>query len=72
MDLDILDIGCGNGRIYDFVKGKAKNYVGVDISKSLLDEANEKYPEQKFIEGNVLNDLSGKLENQKFDVCLNS
>lgn len=67
-DLDILDIGCGNGRIYDFVKDNTNNYVGVDISKSLLDEANSKYPNQKFIEGNVLDDLSGKLENQKFDV----
>ena len=38
----VLDLGCGNGRFYKFLKCNLKNefdYQGVDISKNLVKEA---------------------------------
>lgn len=41
---DILDIGCGNGRFYEFLKDKKINYRGVDNSANLILEAKKRYP----------------------------
>src|ERR1700749_4222030 len=36
---DVLDVGCGSGRIGEFVLsvGGAKHYVGVDFSEPMID-----------------------------------
>ncbi len=40
----VLDLGCGNGRLLDFLKDfKPALYVGVDQSTGLLEEAKKKY-----------------------------
>jgi ubiquinone/menaquinone biosynthesis C-methylase UbiE len=48
----VLDIGCGNGRLYEFLK-KQKNYrfeyIGIDFSEELLAEARLLHPDVKFI-----------------------
>lgn len=41
---DVLDIGCGNGRFYEFLKDKKINYKGVDNSSNLISEAKKRYP----------------------------
>jgi SAM-dependent methyltransferase len=67
-DLDILDIWCGNGRFLWVLKEKNinfKKYLGVDLSKWLLDEAKKIYPKNDFLELNML-DLD-KVKWQKFD-----
>jgi len=65
----VLDIGCGNGRLYGALKGKKVDYLGIDFSEKLLAIAEKQYPQAKF----KLADISKKkswqsLEN--FDVCL--
>ena len=35
----ILDLGCGNGRFYEMLEGKDIEYIGVDVSKELIDIA---------------------------------
>ncbi len=44
----ILDLGCGNGRFYEVLKGSAVGYFGVDNSKRLIEIAREKYPKVNF------------------------
>jgi|GEM_PF-143867 len=42
-DARLLDIGCGNGRWYDALRGHSVRYTGVDFSPSLIAIAQEKY-----------------------------
>ncbi len=51
----ILDLGCGNGRLYEFLKEKRIEYTGIDSSEKLLELARKKYGvEAKFIRGDAL------------------
>lgn len=43
----ILDLGCGNGRFYEYLK--KSNYVGVDPSSELIKICKNSYPEANFI-----------------------
>jgi SAM-dependent methyltransferase len=45
---NVLDLGCGNGRLYEFLKPKNVNYLGIDHNSNLLDKARENYPEARF------------------------
>jgi len=49
----VLDVGCGNGRLYDYFKDLNINYTGVDISRKLLDEARKKHPEIRFVKDDM-------------------
>lgn len=40
---NILDLGCGNGRFFEQLKGKNINYTGSDTSEELLKIARKKY-----------------------------
>jgi len=51
----IVDLGCGNGRLYHFLKDKRKiKYLGIDNSKNLLKEA-EKNIKKEDIESKISN-----------------
>lgn len=67
---NILDLGCGNGRLINAF-GKEINYYGIDQSKALIKLAQERYPNYSFIAGDALalNKINLKKENfpQKFD-----
>jgi len=39
----VLDIGCGNGRLYELLKEKNVEYVGVDNSEKLIEIAKNKF-----------------------------
>lgn len=43
-----LDLGCGNGRFYEFIKQKKVDYLGVDNNSHLLEKARENYPDARF------------------------
>jgi len=60
----VLDLGCGNGRLYEFLQPKQLNYLGVDHNSHLLDIARKNFPEAKF----QLDDMMDlKLEEGAFD-----
>ncbi len=50
----VLDIGCGNGRLYAALKDKHVMYVGVDQNPYLIEQAQARYPDARFIVGNIL------------------
>ncbi len=51
----VLDLGCGNGRLLSVLKDSAKDfdYLGVDFSKQLIDQAKKQWPDYNF----ELNDM---------------
>lgn len=55
--MKILDVGCGNGRFYEFIKSKGFDveYVGVDSSSELLALARNRYPEASWQELDIVN-----------------
>jgi len=60
----VLDLGCGNGRLYDFLKPKEVSYLGIDHNSHLLDLARKNFPEGRF----QLDDLMDlELEEEAFD-----
>jgi len=51
----VLDLGCGNGRLYKILKNKEVEYIGVDISKKLIEIARKNYPKTRFLVADALN-----------------
>jgi len=62
----VLDIGCGNGRLLDYILVSPKNYLGIDNSSALLKIAKLKYPDFIFKREDI-NDLKD-LSPNKFSV----
>lgn len=50
----VLDIGCGQGRLLTALAEKQVEYLGVDNSATLIQEAKKNYPERRFIRGDAL------------------
>lgn len=64
----LADLGCGNGRFYNFLKKHRKiNYIGIDNSKALLKHARKELKEVKFVEGSL---LELPLKNNSIDVAV--
>jgi len=63
----VLDLGCGNGRFYEFLKSRAGEYVGLDQSKALISLAQQRFPGANFIIGDALN-LETKFSKNEFEI----
>jgi SAM-dependent methyltransferase len=46
----VLDLGCGNGRLYDYLEPMKVDYVGIDVSAELLNKARLKYRKKAKLE----------------------
>ncbi len=44
----VLDLGCGNGRLYDVLKEKHIDYIGIDQSSGMIETARCNHPEVQF------------------------
>lgn len=60
----VLDLGCGNGRLFGLFKDKNIDYTGVDNSIKLIEWAKKKYPDGKF---QVVDALNLPFPNNDFD-----
>lgn len=49
----VLDLGCGNGRLYQILAKKQVLYTGMDQSEGLIALAKEKAPEASFVVGEM-------------------
>ena len=45
----VLDLGCGNGRLYMVFENRKVEYVGVDSSKRLIELGRKRFPQANFI-----------------------
>jgi predicted TPR repeat methyltransferase len=65
----VLDLGCGSGALYKPLRfDKAKLYVGVDLSKSMLDEFQTDYPNLSLHEG----DAGAYKDDNKYDLIFSN
>ncbi len=62
---NVLDIGCGNGRLYQLFGDLSISFTGIDISEKLIEIAREKYENCKFEVGDM---VELPFEDEKFDV----
>jgi SAM-dependent methyltransferase len=65
--MDLADIGCGTGRLHDFLSGQFRSLTGVDVSEKSLAVARESHP------GNTYFSYSGgrlPLESRSADLAL--
>lgn len=51
----ILDLGCGSGRFFEFLRDKKVDYIGIDNSEKLIEIAKRRYPKARFQVADVLN-----------------
>ena len=62
----VLDLGCGNGRFYQYLHDKKIKYLGVDVSKKLISKAKKLNPAALFKAVDILNFKS----QEKYDLIL--
>lgn len=64
----IVDIGCGYGDLYAFLRSKGwrGEYLGIDIVPDLIEEARRRYPDAKF----RVQDIQDDPLSETFDWCI--
>lgn len=63
----VLDIGCNDGELVNYLNSIGKSAVGIDIDEKLISEAKNKYPR---IEFKVASAESIPYGNDSFDTCV--
>jgi SAM-dependent methyltransferase len=62
----VLEIGCGAGEVFEYLKFDPNSYLGVDYSPSMLSAFAERHPKVRLMEG----DAASFLIPEKFDFIL--
>jgi SAM-dependent methyltransferase len=57
-DQPFLDVGMGAGRTTPYLRELSANYVGIDLSKRMIESARERFPDASLQEGDAAADLS--------------
>jgi 2-polyprenyl-3-methyl-5-hydroxy-6-metoxy-1,4-benzoquinol methylase len=69
--LRILDIGCGNGSLSNFIAQRGYEVVGVEESESGVKFASKSFPDCRFFQGSVYDLPYTELE-EKFDIVISA
>lgn len=65
---DVLDVGCGNARIYQALKGKKISYTGIDFTLKFIKQNKKKYPNADFKLIDVTKNCSWSKVDKQYDV----
>jgi ubiquinone/menaquinone biosynthesis C-methylase UbiE len=75
-DDKVLDLGCGNGRLYQALASRKIKYIGLDNSQNLIDLAKKKFnvslkekESPLFLKGDALK-LKAQFPDQEFDAII--
>lgn len=68
----ILDLGCGNGYIANYLISKGFNVYGTDASEDGISIARKKNPERFFIQDFSTGELPVELQHLKFDTIIST
>lgn len=63
----VLDLGCGNGRLYKLIEKFTHDYTGLDISDELIKIAKKFYPKLPFVVGDA---LATPFKDSEFDAII--
>ncbi|MDP3970709.1 MAG: class I SAM-dependent methyltransferase [bacterium] len=63
----VLDVGCGNGRLAEIIEKIKGYYTGLDVSKKLITEGKKLYPDIKLVQGSM---LELPFANEEFNVTI--
>lgn len=69
-NIDVLDIGCGNGALLKELAPKIKSGVGIDLSESLLELAKMNHANNKNIAFHAVNGPTIPLPDQSIDLVI--
>lgn len=64
----VLDVGCGNARIYKALQDKNIKYTGIDFVSEFIEENKQKYPKADFKLVDITKKQSWGRVKKKFDV----
>ncbi|MFO8052424.1 MAG: methyltransferase domain-containing protein [Candidatus Omnitrophota bacterium] len=67
--LKILEIGCGNGFLTNYLRQQGHKVLGIDISESAIQIAKQSHPESDFLCLSAEQDLSSTIKD-KFDAII--
>lgn len=66
--LTVLDVGCGTGKVSEYLNGMGYVVTGIDINKKALEENRELHSGVKYIEADITERLP--FENETFDAIV--
>ena len=61
----VLDLGCGAGRLATYLRPLVEEYVGVDVSRHMVEHCRRAFKELEFIQGDMRS--MPQIENDSFD-----
>ena len=69
-ELNVLDIGCGNGALLDALSGRITSGAGVDVSQQMISHAQERHSTQEHLSFTHIEGPSLPFEDDHFDVVI--